>query len=104
MEPLRKRPQPLVIDVYLDITRLAQNQTLVAVDDDGRRWDVGEALAKASTDSGAVQTDIVYERWTIELEDPVSAPKAQLSDPPPNVYKKGVVMLKSLYTLSLIHI
>jgi len=98
MEPLRKRPQPLVIDVYLDITRLAQNQTLVAVDDDGRRWDVGEALAKASTDSGAVQTDIVYERWTIELEDPVSAPKAQLSDPPPNVYKKGVVMLKSLYT------
>ena len=98
MEPLRKRPRPLVIDVYLDTTRLAQNQTLVAVDDEERRWDVAEALAKASTDSGAVQTDIVYERWTIELEDPSSAPKAQLSDPPPNVYKKGVVMLKSLYT------
>jgi len=98
MEAVRKRPKPLVIDIYLDTTRLAQNQTLVAVDDDERRWDVGEALAKASTAAEAPLTEVVYERWTIDLVDPGAAPTAQLSDPPPNVYKKGVVMLKSLYT------
>lgn len=98
MEALRKRPKPLVIDIYLDTTHLAQNQTLVAIDDDGRRWDVGEALVKASTGSDAPLTDLIYERWTIDLVEPSAAPTAQLSDPPPNVYKKGVVMLKSLYT------
>ena len=38
-------PGPMVLEVYLDTSHLTQNQALVIVDDDGKRWDVADALA-----------------------------------------------------------
>ena len=46
-------------------------------------------------------SELVYERWTVSLEDPSNLPASQLNDPPPNIYKKGVVLLRSLYTYTM---
>lgn len=98
MEAHRTQARPMVIDVYLDTARLAQNQTLVAIDDENRRWDVKEGLRKSNTSSSPPPTEVVYERWTVSLDTKPAPSNTQSADPPPNVYKKGVVALRSLYT------
>ncbi|GAB7349269.1 hypothetical protein MBLNU459_g8417t1 [Dothideomycetes sp. NU459] len=99
----RERPSALVLEVYLDTAQLAQNQTLVALDEDGNSWDVSEALQRinaAAPSPAAAQgsSGIVYERWTIRLDDAPAVPNTQLADHAPNVYKKGVVLMRSLFT------
>ncbi|KAK3070697.1 autophagy protein 13 [Teratosphaeriaceae sp. CCFEE 6253] len=97
------RPPPLVIEVYLDTARLNQNQALVIADENGKRWDVADALAGSADSSprptnkqGGKFCEVVLERWTIELGDEDAA--MGRNDPLPNVYKKGVVLFRSLYT------
>ncbi|KAG9632681.1 hypothetical protein KCU86_g3231, partial [Aureobasidium melanogenum] len=46
MDATVERPAPLVIDVYLDTAQLAPNQTLVAIDEEGKPWDVSETLRR----------------------------------------------------------
>ena len=98
------RPPPLVIEVFVDTAHLAHNQSLVIVDDDGRRTEVSEALATSAdssphpTKGGGKFCEVVLERWTVELGDPAGYTPAELNDPLPNVYKKGVVLFRSLYT------
>ena len=97
-------PGPLVIEIYVDTSQLASNQALVFMDDDGKRWDVADALPSSATSSprvmknGARYCEVVLERWTIELGDPSEYTSAELNDALPNVYKKGVVLFRSLYT------
>ncbi|KAJ5899564.1 Autophagy-related protein 13 [Penicillium taxi] len=113
-EPLRtwkncdaseNRPPPLVIETFLDTKGLTNNQTLVILDDQGKRWDVQESLA-ASRGAGA-QTpyqsgsdEIILERWRIELGEPSSSPPADLGSILPTVYKKSIVLFRSLFTYS----
>lgn len=99
------RPPPLVIEVFVDTANLAQNQALVIVDDTGRRWDVADALSSAAGSSpprsknGSRFCEVVLERWTIQLGAAHGYTAAELKDPLPNVYKKGVVLFRSLYTM-----
>lgn len=70
----------------------------------GKRWDVADTLPTSAnsspkvTKNGARYCEVVLERWTIELGDPYRYSSAELNDLLPNVYKKGVVLFRSLYT------
>lgn len=95
-------PPPLVIEVYVDTSNLTQNQSLVVVDDVGRRWDVADSVAAESSPksnrAGGRYYEVMLERWTIELGDMGRYKASQLNDQLPNVYKKGVLLFRSLYT------
>ena len=85
MDATVERPAPLVIDVYLDTAQLAPNQTLVAIDEQGKPWDVTETLrrleAQAPTPQNHTLSTFVYERWTISLDDPSSVSYTHLTLP-----------------------
>lgn len=101
-----RKPLPLVIEVFVDTSHLSQNQALVSIGDDGKRWDVADALASSADSSprparnGARYCEVVLERWTIQLGDAEDYSSAELGDALPNVYKKGVVLFRSLYSFT----
>lgn len=93
----------MVVETYLDTSSLSQNQVLAIADEAGKRWDVSDSL-ESSADSSPRNGDsrfceVVLERWTVSLGDASGYPAAELEDPLANVYKKGVVMFRSLFTL-----
>ncbi|KAH0281423.1 hypothetical protein KCU91_g253, partial [Aureobasidium melanogenum] len=102
MDATVERPAPLVIDVYLDTAQLAPNQTLVAIDEEGKPWDVSETLrrleASAPTPQNHTLSTFVYERWTISLDNASSVSPATLNEPAPSFYKKGVITCRALCT------
>ncbi|OXV05443.1 hypothetical protein Egran_06789 [Elaphomyces granulatus] len=100
-DPFENRPPPLIIETYLDPDELTNSQSLVFIDDVGKRWDVVEALA-ASGDglpkSGS--HEIILERWKVALGEPPGQPPADLGPMLPTVYKKSIVLFRSLFTYS----
>jgi autophagy-related protein 13 len=94
----------MVIEIYIDSAQLAQNESLVIVDENGKRTEVAEALATSADSSprptkhGGKFCEVVLERWTVELGNPEGYTTTELNDPLPNVYKKGVTLFRSLYT------
>ncbi|CAK7221919.1 autophagy protein 13 [Sporothrix curviconia] len=78
------RPPPMIIETYLDASRLAAGQALVVIDENGKRWDALEALnssdlsqsgsgssSSGRSDSNKIRsrsTEIILERWKIELQ------------------------------------
>ncbi|KAJ5173131.1 Autophagy-related protein 13 [Penicillium capsulatum] len=112
-EPLRiwrtcdathNRPPPLIIETYLDTKGLTNNQSLVVLDDNGKRWDVRESLAAFRGPSQkpypSGSDEIILERWRIELGDAASRPPSDLGSILPTVYKKSIVLFRSLFTYS----
>jgi len=112
-EPLRpwrtcdatdNRPPPLVIETYLDTKGLTNNQSLVILDENGKRWDVRESLAALrgahSKPYQSENEEIILERWRIELGEASSRPPADLGSILPTVYKKSIVLFRSLFTYS----
>ena len=103
----------MIIETYLDMTALTKNQSLVLIDDQGQRWSVEEMLnaspksslrpssSSAAAAAAASSTSrVVLERWTIDLGPaPVEQP-ADLNTLLPVVYKKSIVLFRSLYTYS----
>ncbi|KAI9736548.1 MAG: autophagy protein 13 [Claussenomyces sp. TS43310] len=97
------RPPPLIVETYLDTMDLTSDQSLVIMDDTGKRWDVAEALNgsggsnESDADHRKSRTEIVLERWRIELKD---GPDDRIHDFGailPSVYKKCIVFFRSLY-------
>ncbi|PBP27817.1 autophagy protein Atg13 [Diplocarpon rosae] len=43
----QNRPPPLVIETFIDTSNLTKNQSLVIVDDQGKRWDLGGPVTTA---------------------------------------------------------
>jgi autophagy-related protein 13 len=79
------------------------------VDEADKRWDVGGALGSSSefeqqqhnsSKSSSKAQEIVLERWTIELGNKNDYQPSELDDALPNVYKKGVVVFRSLFTVA----
>lgn len=99
-----RRPPPLVIDILLDAAALTNNQTLVIVDEQGKRSDVKDALTFSSSDKDIqkhpVGQEIVLERWKIEIgERSAALPSlSDLNSVLPAVYKKSIVLFRSLFT------
>ncbi|KAF8471295.1 autophagy-related protein 13-domain-containing protein [Kalaharituber pfeilii] len=100
----RRPPPPLIIETYIDVKDLTANQTLVLLDEEGRRWnvdttkgsniDVTSGPRKASRVT-EVKPEVILERWFVELRprnDGVPAPQLAVA------YKHGVVLFRSLYT------
>lgn len=103
MDAVHGEHPALCIEIYLDIKGLGHKQSLVLHDSDGKRWDVAEALnvpiQSASRPPSRVEksTQLVLERWKIHIGDKNSVHPSDLRDPLPNVYKKAVVLFRSLY-------
>ncbi len=98
------RPPPLIIETYLDCAGLTNNQSMVILDDNGKRWDVQDSIAGSRrADSHPYQQggdEIILERWRIELGEATSKPTAELGSMLPTVYKKSIVLFRSLFTYS----
>ncbi|KAL9066449.1 MAG: hypothetical protein Q9157_007140 [Trypethelium eluteriae] len=101
-----ERPPPLIIEIFIDTSDLTGNQTLSITDEHGKRWDACEALKQSEHSSGRYasrggkEAQIVLERWKLELGDASSLPTTEMTDSLPNIYKKSVVLFRSLYTYS----
>jgi autophagy-related protein 13 len=98
------RPPPLIIEIFLSTESLHQSQRLVIVDEDGKRWDVMNTLSSAQSTSRTSQrrptesTEVLLERWTIELGDSTTPIPSDLVMLLPLIYKKSIVFFRSLYT------
>lgn len=84
---------------------LTKSQSLVLVDDQGKRWNVDEGLNSSSSSSlgqSSVhpKTQVVLERWTVQLHQASNEQPADLNAVLPVVYKKSIVLFRSLYTYS----
>ncbi|KAK9244259.1 autophagy-related protein 13-domain-containing protein [Lipomyces tetrasporus] len=87
---------PLLIETVLDTRGLTANHTLVVLDDEGKLWNVDAAAAAGGIRADVRRPEIVLERWRIEL-DPRSINKLGLPPELPVVYKKSIVLFRSLY-------
>ncbi|KAI8631344.1 hypothetical protein F5Y19DRAFT_27462 [Xylariaceae sp. FL1651] len=99
------RPPPMIIETYLDTSRLKSGQSLVALDENGKRWDVVEAINSSdqSSDSstgrqGKPITHVVLERWRVELKGAPAEDPEDFGPLLPTVYKKAIVLMRSIYT------
>ncbi|KAK7753640.1 autophagy protein 13 [Diatrype stigma] len=99
------RPQPMVIETYLDTSRLKNGQSLVTIDENGKRWDVVEAMNYSDqlSDSGSVRSaksnaHVVLERWKVELRGTPPDDPDDFGSLLPTVYKKAIVLFRSIYT------
>jgi autophagy-related protein 13 len=77
---------PLVVETYLDLTNLSPHQALVAVDSNGKMHNVTRGQQKA---------EVVLERWVIEVDG--SAEGSDLNQDLPVVYKKAIILFRSLF-------
>lgn len=96
------RPPPLIIEVYLDTSRLKESQSLVIVDENGKRWDVMEQLNSAdpSTDhtpGASGRNEVILERWRVELKTTGEATGDDFGPILPTIYKKTIVYIRSLF-------
>ncbi|KAH0529395.1 hypothetical protein TsFJ059_004146 [Trichoderma semiorbis] len=101
---LENRPPPMIIEVYLDASTLKESQSLVIIDEDGKRWDVLEQLAASTSSSGSDSltnirrpTEVILERWRVELKSIVDKPLDDFGPILPTIYKKAIVFFRSLF-------
>ena len=104
---LEHRPPPLIIEIFLDTSRLNKGQCLVIVDDNGKGWNVSEALSvfDSSSDSPAEsqrrRSEVLLERWRIELKGSSMSGADDFGPILPTIYKKSIIFLRSLFSISL---
>lgn len=76
----------------------------MVLDDNGKRWDVHDSLSALRTQASNIQQsksdEIILERWKIELGESTARPPADLGSILPTVYKKSIVLFRSLFTYS----
>ena len=104
-EALTSRPPIMIIETFIDAQDLTNNQSLVVIDEQGRRWDVEEALNKSPSSSTGGQfrlarPEVVVERWVVRLGEPSGELPQDLAAVLPRTYKNSVVLFRSLYTCS----
>lgn len=90
----------MTIEFYIDLTQIPRGYDLIHIDDENRRWSVTRSLQREIKTQGDIDMPLklIYERWTIELDARSSSVDTSGKDPPPNLYKKGVILMRSLYT------
>ena len=101
------RPPPMIIETYLDLAALTRSQSLVLIDDQGKQWNVEEmlntssnaSLGRSSTPSTRT-SHVVLERWTVQLGAAAIDQPADLNALLPAVYKRSIVLFRSLFTYS----
>ncbi|GAB1315998.1 autophagy protein 13 [Madurella fahalii] len=104
------RPPPMIIETYIDASRLSSSQSLVIVDENGKRWDVLEALnsSESSDDSPRRRhprkrnTEIILERWRVELKCLPNVDRDEFGPTLPTIYKRSIVFFRSLFVTTRI--
>ncbi|KJZ73196.1 hypothetical protein HIM_07393 [Hirsutella minnesotensis 3608] len=100
------RPPPMIVEVYLDTSRLKDNQALVILDEDGKRWDVMEQLnapsspgSSNSPGTAVRNTEVILERWRVELKTTTDGGGLADDFGPilPTIYKKAIVFFRTLF-------
>ncbi|KAK1759761.1 autophagy-related protein 13 [Echria macrotheca] len=99
------QPPPMIIETYLDASGLSSSQSLVVVDEYGKRWDVLEALnsdsssddIRAARQQRSRNTEVVLERWRIELKCLPTPTTQEFGPSLPTTYKKSIVFFRSLF-------
>ncbi|KAK5661917.1 hypothetical protein OQA88_10026 [Cercophora sp. LCS_1] len=97
------RPPPMIIETYLDASRLSNSQSLVVLDEHGKRWDALEALNLSETSSDGSRgqsqrnTEVVLERWRFELKCHPEPQRDEWGPNLPTLYKKIIVFFRSLF-------
>lgn len=100
------RPPPMIIETYIDASRISSSHSLALVDDNGKRWDVLEALnsSESSEDSPRKRhlqkrnTEVILERWRIELKCiPNDDALKDFGPSLPTIYKRSIVFFRSLF-------
>ncbi|KAL7799194.1 autophagy-related protein 13 domain-containing protein [Trichoderma ceciliae] len=101
---LENRPPPMIIEVYLDASTLKESQSLVVIDEEGKRWDVMEQLAASTSSSGSDSlttvrrpSEVILERWRVELKSITDKPLDDFGPILPTIYKKAIVFFRSLF-------
>lgn len=96
-------PPPLTLEIYLDLTELTKSQSLVILDDQGKRWNVSDALSPAVHSNARPYTKrsdrVVLERWQFSLKDSDTA-RSRETDMLSNVYKRCIPVFRTLVTLA----
>lgn len=95
----------MIIEIYIDTEELTNNQSLVIIDEQGRRWDVEDALntSPSSSTGGRNQSaisEVVLERWQIRLGEPSEEVPNDLAQVLPRTYKNSIVLYRSLFTFA----
>ncbi|KAG9242323.1 autophagy protein-like protein Atg13 [Calycina marina] len=104
----KNRPPTLTIETFFDTSHLTSNQSLVIVDEQGKRWGVAEGLNKVSRRYQSAnrprkpKAEIILERWKFELGKSPGASDQDFSSDLPVIYKKCLVFVRSLYTTAQI--
>lgn len=95
----------MIIELYVDAQDLVNSQSLVIIDEQGKQWDVEEALNKSSSSSAGASSqssrpEVIIEKWIVQLgQSPRETPQ-DLSINNPRIYKNTVVLFRSLYSIS----
>ncbi|KAK8210631.1 autophagy-related protein 13 [Phyllosticta capitalensis] len=99
-------PPPMCIEIFLDLKDLADGEALAVVDEQGKLWDVAEALTTAtpltsrpSSRSGR-PTQVILERWAVEVTDNQKMDPETVRATLPNVYKNAIALFRSLCTFT----
>lgn len=100
------RPLPMIVEIFLDTSRLKSGQSLVLLDRDGKRHDVADAMR--STRSGesssgrhgrsSRNTHVILERWRFELKGSARNTPSDFGPLLPTIYKKAIVLFRSIYS------
>lgn len=93
----------MIIEIYIDTEELTNNQSLVIIDEHGRRWDVEDALNSSPSSSMGGQnqpalSEVVLERWQVRLGEPSEELPNDLAQILPRTYKNSIVLYRSLFT------
>ena len=107
-DTMSNRPPPMIIETFIDTQDLANNQSLVIIDEQGRRRDVEEVLNKSPSFSAGDKSQssprqkVIVERWVIRLgESPGELPhERDLRTILPHTYKDGIVFFRSLFAFA----
>ncbi|KAK5995065.1 Autophagy-related protein 13 [Cladobotryum mycophilum] len=101
---LENRPPPMIIEVYLDASSLKESQSLVIIDEDGKRWDVMGQLNVSQSSNGSdspgassKSAEVILERWRVELKTTSNIPFDDFGPILPTIYKKAIVFFRSLF-------
>ncbi|KAM5439854.1 autophagy protein 13 [Microsporum ferrugineum] len=99
-----RRPEPLVIETFIDASQLQKHEELVILDECGKRWDVLEALSDipgGSEKKNRARNEVILERWFIELGSATtSSLPRDMTHILPTTYKKCIVTFRSLFAYS----
>ncbi|KAF0482043.1 autophagy-related protein 13-domain-containing protein [Gigaspora margarita] len=84
---------PMIIEFFLDVSDLNQNQILFVTDEILRRQKVDLHKMGGSNENNKSSKNIVLESWQLTLSHPLPDPLPEL----PVVYKKSIAFFRTLY-------